>query len=141
MAKKKDFKNIVDESFEEGYQSEPVIKTTAQTNFEAEEKQEDIKETKVLSENELRLRRIRAEDPDTLNEIWNREDRSTYYLTDLHRACIDILAHEEGIKKQQVVGEALLAYFSDEVKEAARERVITMAVKNLEREIEKENKK
>lgn len=140
MAKKKDFENIVEESFEEGYKSEPEIKTTVQTQSEPAEQENDNKASVVLSENELRLRKIRAGDPDTLNEIWNREDRSTYYLTDLHRACIDIMSHEEGIKKQQVVGDALLAYFSEEVKEAARERVVTMAIKNLEREIEKENK-
>lgn len=140
MAKKKEFDNIVDESFEEGYQSEPEIRTAVDAQTEVDAPQFEVRDTELLSENELRLRRIRAEDPEILNELWNREERSTYYITDLHRACIEIMSHEEGIKKQQVVGDALLAYFSEEVKEAAKERVITLAVKSLEKEIEKENK-
>ena len=145
MAKKKEFDNIVEESFNEGYQSEPDLSTpnqqepaTPSTN--ASEPAQTVNENEGLSEKEIMLRKITAGEAETLNKIWGKEDRSTYYLTDLHRACIDIMAHEEGMKKNEIVVNALNNYFTEDIKNAAKERVITMAVKKLEREIKKENK-
>ena len=137
MAKKKEFDNIVDESFKEGYEREPELVKTEQI---PEIKQEEPVVEERLSEKELLLRKIIAGDEEVLREILGKEDRSTYYITDVHRACIDIMSHEEGVKKGQIVVDALNAYFSNEIKEAAKERVVTMAIKKLEREIKKENK-
>lgn len=138
MAKKKTFDNIVDESFEEGYKSEPTAPSTPSQESLAEPK--SAIEEKELTENERLLQRINNGDVETLKSIWDREDRSTYYLTDHHRACIDIMAYEEGMKKNEIVVNALNQYFSEKVKSAAKERVVSMAVKRLEREIKDESK-
>lgn len=143
MAKKKEFNGVVEESFNEGYNSEPTVEETNPVVPEEENPvvaEEDNIIEENLSENEILLRKIRAGEAETLEEVLGKEDRSTYYLTDVHRACIDIMSHEEGIKKNQVVVDALNKYFSDELKTAAKERVITMAIKKLEKEIAKENK-
>lgn len=140
MAKKKsEFDNVVEESFNEGYQSEPEVDNNQKAETETKEAPPAPEPTKIFSENELRLRSIVAGEAETLEEIWGKEDRSTYYLTDVHRACIDIIAHEEGIKKNDVVVAALNKYFSDAIKQAAKDRVVTIAIKKLEREIQKEN--
>lgn len=139
MAKKKEFDNIVDESFEEGYKSEPEIITNQEKKQETKEQQSQ--EPEALSENERLLQKINAGDQETLTNIWEREDRSTYYLTDHHRACIDIMAYEEGMKKNEIVVSALNQYFSEKVKESAKERVISIAIKKLEREIKEEETK
>ncbi len=140
MAKKKsEFDNVVEESFNEGYQSEPEVDNNQKTEPQTQEAPPSPEPTKIFSENELRLRSIVAGEAETLEEIWGKEDRSTYYLTDVHRACIDIIAHEEGIKKNDVVVAALNKYFSDAIKQAAKDRVVTIAIKKLEREIQKEN--
>lgn len=137
MAKKKEFDNVVEESFNEGYESEPgrpeeIVVDSPQVKQEATPLEN-------LSENELLLKRITDGEKETLERIWDKEDRSTYYLTDVHRACIDIMAHEEGIKKNDIVTTALNKFFTEEIKEAAKERVVTMAIKKLKREIKKEN--
>ncbi len=136
MAKKKEFDNIVDESFEEGYKSEPDTSSLTRQNPPAVENTPE--ETEPLSESELLLRKINAGDVETLQNIWEREDRSTYYLTDHHRACIDIMAYEEGVKKNEIVVTALNQFFSEKTKEAAKDRVVSMAVKKLEREIKED---
>ncbi len=141
MAKKKDFENIVEESFKEGYTSEPNKAEEKNDENPQIEVQEPVsQEPENLSENELLLRSIVAGEKETLEKIWEKEDRSTYYLTDVHRACIDIMAHNEGIKKNDIVTTALNEFFSEEIREAAKDRVVTMAIKKLEREIKKENK-
>ena len=140
MAKKKsEFDNVVEESFNEGYQSEPEVDNNQKAEPQTQEAPPSPESTKIFSENELRLRSIVAGEAETLEEIWGKEDRSTYYLTDVHRACIDIIAHEEGIKKNDVVVAALNKYFSDAIKQAAKDRVVTIAIKKLERKIQKEN--
>lgn len=162
MAKKKDFTNIVEESFEAGYNSEPEInKGQVQPLKEQEENRAEtavqevslkkIKEVvgkkgfeealKVLSarEKEMLLRILIAGDEDIINKITSNAERSTYYITDVHRACIELISHQEGINKGQVVEDALDAWFkgfSDDLIKNAEERVITMAIKKLERSME-----
>lgn len=138
MAKKKDFSKVVEESFEEGYRSEPEVVTPITEPQEVPVVEEPAPEPEVLTESELLLRKIIAGDEEALQSLWDREDRSTYYLTDLHRACVDVESHEEGKKKNDVITAALNQYFSDEVKEAAKELVVSRAIKKLEKEIQKE---
>lgn len=154
MAKKKDFSNIVDESFEEGYNSEPELETPA---VEPAAEAEVVAEPVVydLNEEELKklwekkgkgctseecgifLNMLLSGNEKARNVVVEYEERSTYYLTDVHRACIDIVSHNEGLKKNEVVVAALNAYFSEEIKSAAREHAVTMAIKKLERELGK----
>lgn len=138
MAKKKDFSKVVEESFEEGYRSEPETVVSEPVQQEAPAVEPEVVESEPLSANELLLRRIIAGDEDELEALWAREDRSTYYLTDLHRACIDIMSHEEGIKKNEVIVSALNRFFPEEVKAAAKELVVSRAIKKLEKDIREE---
>ena len=145
MAKKKNFDNIVDESFNEGYQSEPDNSAVSPKADEKEpvtpmERKPAPPAPKEMTEKEQLLSNILSGDAETLQSIWGREDRSTYYLTDLHRACIDIMAHEEGVTKNKIVVDALESFFAEKANiPAAKERVLTLAVKKLQREIEDEN--
>lgn len=138
MAKKKDFSHIVEESFEEGYRSEPEVTTSEPEKPEVPVEEPVVAEPEHLSENELLLRRINAGDEEALEGLWGREDRSTYYLTDLHRACVDIMSHEEGIKKNEVIVSALNRFFPEEVRTAAKDLVVSRAIKKLEKDIQKE---
>ena len=140
MARKKNFDNIVDESFEEGYRSEPESSSAMPPKSAAKEPKEETPSLPKLSEKEQLLQKIMSGDEMTLKTIWEREDRSTYYLEDLHRACIDIMAHEEGMKKNEIVVNALNQYFSSQVREAAKDRVVSMAIKKLKREIKEEKR-
>lgn len=151
MAKKKDFGNIVDESFEEGYNSEPEVEVS-NADIEQEEtpaiepvlpklSKQELKQIwekkdkdRTAEESNAFLSLLNANDENALSVVIGYEERSTYYLTDVHRACVDILSHEEGLKKNDIIVSALNAYFSDEIKRAAEERVVTMAIKKLERE-------
>ena len=141
MAKKKDFSHVVEESFEEGYRSEPEGTASAPEKHEAPVEEPVVVEAENLSENELLLRKIIAGDEEALESLWGREDRSTYYLTDLHRACVDIVSHEEGIKKNDVIVSALNRFFTEDVKAAAKELVVSRAIKKLEKDIKKEKEK
>ena len=153
MAKKKDFGNIVDESFEEGYKSEPGTEVEASDVDVAQEEtpavepavpkltKEELKsiwvkkdKDRTAEESDIFLRLLAANDPNALSVVIDYEERSTYYLTDVHRACVDILSHQEGLKKNDIIVSALNAYFSDEIKRAAEELVVTRAIKKLERE-------
>lgn len=138
MAKKKDFSHIVEESFEEGYRSEPEVTTSEPDKPEVPVEEPVVAEPEHMSENELLLRRINAGDEEALEGLWGREDRSTYYLTDLHRACVDIMSHEEGIKKNEVIVSALNRFFPEEVRTAAKDLVVSRAIKKLEKDIQKE---
>lgn len=164
MAKKKIFDNIVNESFEEGYTSEPEVVTapvpetpvTATEQEQAtpaadviEEQPTEIlpepeavepqqAEPEPLSDNELLLQKVLAEDPEVLSSIINHPIRATYYLTDFHLACIDIMAYEDGINKSELVKDALNQYFSEETKAAARARVVSLATKKLKQKIKEE---
>lgn len=139
MAKKKDFSNIVEESFEEGYRSEPeAVVSEPERRQEAPVEEPVTVEPEHLSENELLLKKINSGDEEALESLWGREDRSTYYLTDLHRACIDIMSHEEGIKKNEVIVSALNRFFPETVRTAAKELIVSRAIKKLEKDIQKE---
>ena len=181
MAKKKDFSNIVEESFNDGYISElevateakepekkteeavapaeetvevaveeqepaveesPVEETTEEIVEEAtEDVAEESKEEEKLTENEILLKRIVDGDEELLEELWYGQERATYYLTGIQRACIDIMAREEVMSKNAVVNAAYENFFSDEIKEAAKEEVVRKAIKTLERKIAEEHKK
>lgn len=141
MAKKKEFVNIVEESFNEGYTSEPEMPAT--TNLDKQESpavESPVPPRKVLTENEQLLRKIIAGDDATLQRLWGREGRSTYYLTDFLRACIDVKSHEDGMTKNAIVIDALTQYFNSDEKRAAKERVVSMAIKKMEAAIEEEKK-
>lgn len=155
MAKKKDFGNVVDESFEEGYKSEPgtgeelPVVDAGQQETPDEPKgpalpkltMEELKriwvkkdKERTVEESEIFFRLLQANDPDALSVVIDYEERSTYYLTDVHRACVDIMSHEEGLKKNDIVVAALNAYFSAETKRAAEELVVARAIKKMARE-------
>ena len=140
MAKKKEFDNIVEETFYEGYKSEPEYERKNETNTETETKESE--KNNGPSETELRLRKIIGGDEEVLNEVYignNGElTRSTYYFTDVHRACVDIVAHKEGIKKNDVVLAAFDKYFGEKIIKEARELVVSREIKKLEKEIENE---
>ena len=140
MAKKKDFDNIVEESFNEGYQSEPDRSPVPQKEEPVEKPA--VTESENLSEDELLLRQILSGDRATIGELCASTKRSTYYFTLLELACIDIMAHEEGIKKNDIITTALDRYLKEEygakyeeLKTAAQERVVTMEVKDLKQKI------
>ena len=135
MAKKKDFDNLVDESFQEGYRSEPELPSV---NKDAGANQVEGAPEVQLSEKEIFLRKILAGEPEVLRSIWENEDRYTYYLSDMLRACIEIESYKEGCTKTKVIATALERYFSDEVKVAAQKRAVELKVKKLEREIKEE---
>ncbi len=158
MAKKKEFDNIVDESFEEGYKSEPGAEVDVAGAVAAQEEaptvepampkltREELKsiwvkkdKDRTAEESDVFLRLLAANDPDALSVVIDYEERSTYYLTDVHRACVDILSHQEGLKKNDIVVAALNAYFSEEIKREAEELVVTRAIKKLERETGRTN--
>lgn len=163
MARKKDFSNVVEESFNDGYVSEPDVDVVAKAAEKAEEKtapaeepvaevvEEAVEEAPVeespieetveepeeeLSENELLLKRLTDGDKELLEELWNKKERATYYLTNIQRACIDIVAREEVLTKNDVVDAAYNKFFSDAIKEAAKEEVIRKTIKTLKRAIE-----
>ena len=161
MAKKK-FEHIVEESFNEGYQSEPEIvpaevsaqpPQTSDAEIRASSLSEKTKdeffyvlakkgfdkaiEALTPTEKKTLIRNIEAGDEGILNKILGREDRSTYYLTDLHRACIDVVSHEGGIKKNDVIVTALEQFFTDEVRDTAKELIVSRTLKKLEKEIKR----
>lgn len=96
---------------------------------------------KPQSENEALLQKILAGDPETIGDITGYVERSTYYLTDLHRACIEVKAREDVTSKQDVVRSALESYFDKETVEKAKEELIRKKIKTLEKIINEENKK
>lgn len=191
MAKKKDFSNIVEESFNDGYVSEPDVEVTAKEPEKVEEATapaeelatEVVEETltppaeetteaaleqvaeetvveevpvveaieeiveepeeepeEELTESEILLKRLTDGDEELLEELWNKQERATYYLTNVQRACIDIVARDEVLTKNAVVNAAYEKYFSDAVKEAAKEEVVRRTIKTLKRQIEVEKK-
>lgn len=156
MAKKKTFDNIVSESFEDGYTSEPKIVPGEEglkpnKNIPAENQERDLSQeakkkffvtldkegfgeaVKTLSpaEKEILAQKIEAENEEIVARIVGRKDRSTYYLTDLHRACIKIVSYEEDVHKSEVIAAALEKYFSEDVVAAAEELVIANAIEKL----------
>lgn len=171
MAKKKNFDNIVEESFKDGYTSEPDIEVVAKEEkveetpapveetvevVEAAQEQpaEEVTEEIVdepaeepaeepeeeLTESEILLKRLTDGDEELLEELWNKKERATYYLTNVQRACIDIVAREEVLIKNDVVSAAYDKFFSDAIKEAAKEEVVRKTIKTLKRQIEIEKK-
>ncbi len=184
MAKKKDFSNIVEESFNDGYVSEPEVEVTAKApekveetpapaeapvaevteetqeqpteevieeaptdeapveETPAEEITEDIVEEpeEELTESEILLKRLTDGDEELLNDLWYKQERATYYLTGIQRACIDIMAREEVMSKNAVVNAAYEKFFSDAIKEAAKEEVVRKTIKTLKRQVEEEKK-
>ena len=167
MAKKKNFDNIVEESFKDGYTSEPDIEVVAKEEKveetpapveetvevveaaqeqPAEEVTEEIVEEPAeepeeeLTEGEILLKRLTDGDEELLEELWNKKERATYYLTNVQRACIDIVAREEVLIKNDVVSAAYDKFFSDAIKEAAKEEVVRKTIKTLKRQIEIEKK-
>lgn len=192
MAKKKDFSNIVEDSFNDGYVSEPDVEVVAKEPKKVEEKttpaeepvaevveetltppteeatetapeQVDeeapteisfIEETPIeevveepaeepeeeLTESEILLKRLTDGDEELLEELWNKQERATYYLTNVQRACIDIMAREEVLTKNAVVSAAYDKYFSDKIKEIAKEEVVRRTIKTLKRQIAEEKK-
>ena len=191
MAKKKDFSNIVEESFNDGYVSEPDVEVTSKETEKVEEATapaeelatEVVEETltppaeetteaaleqvaeetvveevpvveaieeiveepeeepeEELTESAILLKRLTDGDEELLEELWNKQERATYYLTNVQRACIDIVARDEVLTKNAVVNAAYEKYFSDAVKEAAKEEVVRRTIKTLKRQIEVEKK-
>lgn len=155
MAKKKNtFDNVVEESFKAGYESEPEI-TTEETK--SQEQPETVIEKKELTveeinsfiesynkvgfdkalamlsaeEQELLWENIQSGEGDIAELLYRNTERSTYYLTDLQRACIDIVSHENGTTKNQVIVDALDLYFSESVIKAAKELIITRTLKKV----------
>ena len=175
MAKKKDFSKIVEESFNDGYVSEPEVEVIAKENEKVEEpvpvqespaeevveviaeettEEAPVEEAPVeeiaeepeeepeeeLTESEILLKRLTEGDEELLNELLYKKERATYYLTNIQRACIDIVAREEVLIKNDVVSAAYDKFFSDAIKEAAKEEVIRKTIKTLKRQIEIEKK-
>ncbi len=162
MAKKKTFDNIVEESFKAGYESEPEIITentkpeeepsiaNAKRELTAEEINSFIEDynkigfDKALAmlpaeEQELLLENIQTGEGAIVEQLFGNAERSTYYLTDLHRACVDIVSHQNGTTKNQVVLDALDLYFSKDVIKAAKELVISRTLKKIERALDSNN--
>ncbi len=182
MAKKKTFDNIVEESFNDGYNSEPEVEVTVKEPTKDEEKTVPAEETATeiveetltpptdevtetapeqadeeapvtegveevveepeeeLTESEILLKRLTDGDEELLEELWNKKERATYYLTNIQRACIDIVAREEVLTKNDVVDAAYNSFFSDIIKEAAKEEVVRKTIKTLKRQIAEEKK-
>lgn len=139
MAKKKEFGNIVETSFIEGYESEPEIMTQ---NPQKNNPTETQAPTYILSETEILLRKIVSGNEEVINDMLNYSERSTYYLTDLHRACIEVKSREDFVTKQEVVRAALERYFDEKTVAAAKEELIRKKIKTLKKEIEnKESEK
>ena len=140
MAKKKEFNSIVEDSFNEGYESEPEVTSCPLDENKYTETNSPKNPTRVPSENEILLKKILSGDETIINNLLNYTERSTYYLTDLHRACIDVKAREDFTSKQDVVRSALESYFNEKVVAAAKEELIRKKVMELKKIIEKENK-
>lgn len=160
MAKKKDFENIVEESFNEGYTSEPEI-TPERTQPEAGRGRTSSKSERELSpeakerffkvldkkgfdealkslnpaEKGILARELKSGDEEIVAHLLGFDGRSTYYLTDWHRACIDVVSHKKGIKKNEVIVAALERYIAEEgAGEEAKELVVSRAITKLEQE-------
>ncbi len=141
MAKKKEFNNLVEESFNEGYTSEPEVTApnpSAVHHFDAVAPNTSPQN---LSENEILLNKILSEDEGVINELLNFSQRSTYYLTELHRECIEVKSREDVVTKQEVVRAALENYFDVETVEAAKRELIRKKIKALNKEIKETNNK
>lgn len=160
MAKKKNFDDIVEQSFNEGYTSEPeIVSEKAQpeqrrgrANSENErELRPEAKERffKVLdkkgfdealkslnpAEKEILARELKSGDEEIVVHLLGFDARSTYYLTDWHRACIDVVSHKKGIKKNEVIVAALEHYIAEEgAGEEAKELVVSRAITKLDQE-------
>ena len=81
------------------------------------------------------LELLLANDERALNNVLTYAERSTYYITDVHRECIDIVSGRRRIKKNDVIVAALDAYFSDEDKKEAERRAVETAVIKLKHEL------
>ena len=159
MAKQKNFNasefdNIVDESFAEGYTSEPERPSASgrgagaapaqgrPAGAEAPPTESTSRRSggPALSENERRLRKLIAGDEEELGVLYGSEGRYTCYLSELLQACIDIYAYREGYPKTKVVGILLNQFFPEDLKAEARERIVELAIKDLERKVKDERK-
>lgn len=144
MAKKKDtFDNLVDESFDEGYTSEPetVIETNRTAPIQSEAPANEapaLQNKRPLTENEIFLRDILAKKEPALNKVWEKTIRRTVYLSDFLYACVEIESYKQNVPMTRVIETALKLYFNDAIKEEARERSVEMAIKHLREKIEQE---
>ena len=206
MAKKKDFSNVVEDSFNDGYVSEPDVEVVAKEGEKVEKaavvdktpviveepaakvieetitppieeaeqtaSEEIIEETPVeealveetpieesaeevieesaedvveepeeeLTESELVLKKLTDGDEEILSNLLYKPERTTYYLNGLQRACLDVKAREEALSQTALLRTILENYFSDAIKEAAKEEVVRKEIKKLKRQVAAEKK-
>ncbi len=111
--------------------AEVVVETVTE---EVEEPEEELTESEIL------LKRLTDGDEELLGNLLYKPERKTYYFTGLQRACIEIMAREEALTRNEVLNKMFDKFFSDAIKEAAKEEVVRVEIKILKRQIEEEKK-
>ena len=145
MAKMKtEFENIVEKSFNDGFNREPEINLQQEPQtIETPEMNPENETPEMLSKNEILLKKLRMGEADAVNEVLYKESRKTYFITELQYECINIMARVDDKIIQEVVQDALNKYFENNqrIVEEARREVIRKKILRLEKEIEAKGSK
>ncbi len=145
MAKMKpEFENLVEKSFNDGFNREPTINVQPEPQaVETPEINPKNETPETLSKKEILLKKLRMGEADAVNEVLYKESRKTYFITELQRECIDIMARVDDTIIQKVVQDALNKYFENNqrVVEEAKREVIRKKILRLEKEIEEDASK